>query len=136
MPLKNVLFTGRKEAESRHGWNDWAVISITEPGFDPADLKRGWNNILRLEFHDAENPLISRVLFNSEDARKIIEFVAQAHRGDSDGILVHCTAGISRSAAVAKFIAHKHDLPFNHNYNEYNKLVYRLLMEVDRNISL
>jgi hypothetical protein len=54
--LKNVIFTGRDQAESRHGWRDWAVISISEPDAYPANLKGGWNDILRLEFDDIDVP--------------------------------------------------------------------------------
>jgi predicted protein tyrosine phosphatase len=110
---------------------DWAVISITEQGFYTANLQRGWNNILRLKFHDVDEPTEPWVDFAKEDTRKIIEFVAHVHGGDAEGIMAHYKAGISRSAAVEKYIAEKHIFPFNHSFAEYNKLVYRILIEAD-----
>jgi predicted protein tyrosine phosphatase len=131
MSLRNVIFTGREEAEARKGWRDWAVISITEPGYYPANLQSGWNGILRLEFHDIDAPREPYVLFTNDDAAKIIEFVARMHGNSCEGIMVHCKAGISRSAAVAKYIARKHNLPFNNGYSLYNKLVYNMLIEAE-----
>ncbi|MBC8427271.1 MAG: dual specificity protein phosphatase family protein [Proteobacteria bacterium] len=49
-----------------------------------------------------------------------------------DKILVHCFAGASRSAGVAKYIAEKYDLKFNYEYNDYNELVYNILLENDK----
>jgi len=46
-----------------------------------------------------------------------------------EGVLVHCHAGISRSAAVAKWIAEKYELPYPERYMLYNKHVYRTLRE-------
>lgn len=133
MELKNVVFTGRDQAEASIGWPHWAVISITAE--QPAALKEGWHNILRLEFDDidvvgdfdAPKPYI---LFNDNHATRIIEFakvVRDSHK--VEGILVHCQAGISRSAAVAKWIAEKYQLPFVESYALYNKHVYRVLRE-------
>jgi protein-tyrosine phosphatase len=62
---------------------------------------------------------------------KIIEFVACVHGSSVEGIMVHCKAGISRSAAVAKYIADKYKLPFNHSYDRYNKQVYGMLIEAE-----
>jgi protein-tyrosine phosphatase len=48
-----------------------------------------------------------------------------------EGIMVHCKGGVSRSAAVAKWIANTFKLPFNHDYTAYNKYVYHQLNEAN-----
>jgi hypothetical protein len=122
-----VIFLSRKEAESSVNPN-WAVISIS--GLDPARLKEGWRSILRLEFDDidpdpkalfAEDPYI---LFSNEHARQIIKFAHQCNDEGVEGIVVHCHAGISRSAAVAKWISERFDLDFPSGYMLYNCHVY------------
>jgi len=131
MELKNVVFTGRDQAEASIGWPHWAVISITAE--KPAALREGWHSILRLEFDDIDmvgdfDAAAPYILFNDTHANKIIEFakaVRDSHK--VEGILVHCQAGISRSAAVAKWIAEQYQLPFAESYALYNKHVYRVL---------
>ncbi len=58
-------------------------------------------------------------MMTMEDAHAIVNFVHQV----AEGIVVHCRAGISRSAAVSKWIAETYQLPFDHDYQHYNKLV-------------
>jgi predicted protein tyrosine phosphatase len=48
------------------------------------------------------------------------------------GIVVHCHAGISRSGAVAKWIAEQYKLDFNQDYQLFNKHVYRQLVEAEQ----
>ena len=129
MPLKNVVFSSRRDAESQQGAKDWAVISITEPFRYPAQLKDGWHSILRLEFHDIENESWPQTLFSKQHACAIVAFAHKANAGTCEGILVHCRAGISRSSAVAKWIAEKFELPFDHNYQLCNHRVYCMLRE-------
>lgn len=129
MPLKNVMFTGREQAESRHGWPDWAIISISEPDYYPANLQPGWHSVLRLEFDDIVETRDPYVLFTHQQARVIIEFVRECHIRSCEGILVHCKAGVSRSAAVAKWVSEKHHLAFPAGYDLYNRHVYAVLRD-------
>ena len=124
--LKNVVFTGRDQAEASAAWPHWSVISIS--GLRPANLKEGWHSVLRLEFDDIDTEEEPYILFNEAHANRIIEFVTEVRDGhEIEGILVHCQAGISRSAAVAKWIAERYQLPFPNKYSLYNKHVYRVL---------
>jgi len=66
-------------------------------------------------------------LFTREQARQIIDFVKKCHMCRCEGILVHCKAGISRSAAVAKWIAERHKLDFPADYSLFNQHVYATL---------
>ena len=129
MPLKKVIFTDRQSAEGKDGFATWAVISISEPDYYPANLQEGWHSVLRLEFHDVDAAFGEYTVFSESNAKSIIEFARKAHEGACEGIMVHCKAGISRSAAVAKWIAERYELPFNHGYMLYNKLIYRMLRE-------
>ena len=94
----------------------------------------GWHSICRVHFHDVD-PAIPcgepHTLMNEADAMKIAQFVREVAPG-VDGILVHCKAGVSRSAAVAKWIARQFDVPFNHKYDRYNKYVFDMLIKTDK----
>lgn len=131
-----TIFVSRAAAETIGPWPDWAIISIAD-GFhslgDPK-IKPGWADILRVKFDDvnqiktdAEEYLI---LMEHEHAQQIVEFVRKnAHM---EGILVHCLAGVSRSAAVVKWISKEFNLPFDKNYDKCNHHVFQLLVKASR----
>ncbi|MDY0198974.1 MAG: dual specificity protein phosphatase family protein [Tenuifilaceae bacterium] len=127
---KFVDFVSKRVAEDIEPKSDWIIISINEP-LSITNLKEGWLDILPLTFEDLDIRLNDYLIFNNDDAKQIIDFV-EKYENQASTIIVHCHAGISRSAAVAKFIAEKYDLKFNHNYFLYNKLVYKILNEVER----
>lgn len=78
------------------------IISIGENG-DHWKLKHPHKSVLRLEFHDISEFLEERyILFSSAQAIEIINWIESIPANET--IIVHCEAGISRSAAVAKFI--------------------------------
>ncbi len=133
MALETVIFMGRIEAAIEPARPDWVVISLSECGAEPAKLKDGWQAILRIEFHDIVEPVPDEPfdLFTPDQARQIIQFVQDANTSGATGVLVHCRAGISRSASVAKWIANKYELPFPVGYSLYNKHVFRVLVSTD-----
>jgi len=122
----------------------YGVISITDPG-RTANLPEGWGSILRLQFDDVEEPdpykpygdpyARSSRLPAAQDAREILQWLKANHRKLA-GVYVHCWGGVSRSAAVAKFIAEKYGIPFDHSYDKYNTLVYDLLKQEDSDTRL
>jgi predicted protein tyrosine phosphatase len=128
--LRQVQFCSRKDAEAMPARRNWAVISITEPvsAFGPAKLQEGWHLVLRLEFHDIDVHEEPYVMMSQEMAKQIVDF-ARDMAQEVEGILVHCNAGVSRSAAIALWIADEFDLPFNRAYQLHNKHVYKLLRE-------
>ena len=78
------------------------LISIGTPG---APLPVGFDSVphgLRLEFSDIDEPMNEpdMVMPSAGDVLKIIEFASLVARKDGD-VLVHCHAGVSRSAAAA-----------------------------------
>jgi predicted protein tyrosine phosphatase len=116
-----------------------AIISITDSwrGEQPR-FRLGWGTVpLRLRFDDTEtastfSPYSSGSTgyqaFDRQDAQVIVAWLDR-HVQHLNHIYVHCWAGISRSSAVAKFIAQRYDLPFDSTYHEYNLLVYRVLCQ-------
>ncbi len=136
--VSKVIFVGRATAETIPGWQDWAMISITEPdpvtGNAEAKVLPGWRSLFRTAFHDItpDHPKDAFLtLMDEQHAREIVAFVRQIAT-DVEGIMIHCKAGISRSAAVAKWIAMEYGLPFNHDYEKFNRHVYDLLVEAGK----
>jgi hypothetical protein len=145
--MKHTNFFSKAQAQRFHepiGREDRVLISITTPNkpdsfawnCHPAVLHDDtWKDVLRLEFDDvdpghmnSEQASLYR-LFNEDDAVKVLRFLKQ-HEADTMNALVHCEAGISRSAAVSKFISHVYSLPFPEGYSVYNKHVFSTLLRV------
>lgn len=66
------------------------------------------------------------IIFDKNIASDIIHFVA-AH--NPQHLYIHCAAGISRSAAVAKYYSTIWNIPLQQNAEHYNHTVYGLMME-------
>lgn len=146
-------FFVRSRGEMEYLQNDvcvpHAIISITNPGSAPAKVKQNdcTLGLLRLEFDDTEEDPLANAdmyrrkmyvqafgkpkVFSRRQAQSISNFVEHLQ---PDAVIVHCEAGISRSAAVAAALS----LHYNGTdgwvwqsgrYNP-NKLVYRILVEV------
>lgn len=84
---------------------DYVLISISCPN-DPAKIPDNEyrKDVLRLEFDDIDHPVyllggLKCKMFEKEDAVKILEFFNK-YRDRYEYMIVHCDAGISRSAAV------------------------------------
>jgi hypothetical protein len=107
--IRSVDFISRLKAESLPARNDLAVISITEPEADPAVLACHEDRILRLVFHDIDpgaETATCWTLFYPSHADQVIRFVRQIHADPQEfDLVIHCRAGISRSAALALFVA-------------------------------
>lgn len=119
------------------GHSQVGVISITEPDKYVKLLDdEKWPFVLRLYFHDIDKPYQNYVMFTEAQADQIIDWL-QEHAEDITGVYTHCAAGISRSAAVTKFIADVYDCFFDERKGAlFNRHVYRVLMEraVERGI--
>ena len=111
MTICQVSFTSREHAESLVASPHVAVISITDPGTPEACLDPDFAALLRLSFYDAMPadeylPAPLPGLFNHLMARQIDNFVHELHaQPDTVSLIVHCEYGVSRSAAVALFVA-------------------------------
>jgi predicted protein tyrosine phosphatase len=109
MPIQSVQFMSIDEAECFAPVQPTVAISMLSPGRAPARLAPQIQAVLRLYFHDGvpkdSNPA-GTVLFSAEHAREVIEFLRHQHaRPEPLHLLIHCEAGISRSAAIAVFAA-------------------------------
>jgi predicted protein tyrosine phosphatase len=139
-----LRFTSREEAEAAQPDLCSAVLSITNPDSKLADIGSGWFDILRLQFHDIDlNKPISAHLradilrryqpITEEQAADVVRFVARMVDAPVGGFLIHCEAGIGRSAAVAKWIADRYRLPSLGPAVQYhNRHVYQMLTEADK----
>lgn len=133
--LRRVIFVSRHTAESTAGWPDWAVISLNDPyaALGDANLMAGWHAVHRSAFHDINPNYPSGEMdeflecMTEEQAKAIVGFVRKVAPA-VEGILVHCNAGVSRSAAVAKWIAEQYDLPLNSRYDKFNQHVFEQLI--------
>lgn len=94
----------RQAAEQFDADQAYIMISVTDPTARKVSLRKSPNRVglLELKFHDVDRDYgnLDIVLFDKEDARKIIDFVEEWK--DQVGLIaIHCEAGISRSAAIA-----------------------------------
>lgn len=74
------------------------LISITDPGTETPFFKTQFEDKLELKFHDIEEESKGFQLFSVEEALEILDFAIE-HKNSR--FVIHCEAGISRSAAVA-----------------------------------
>lgn len=100
---------------------------------------QGCNKILSLQFDDLRDDEVEKytlmgskpTLFSKEQANQVIDFirVLQEEQKDSE-LVIHCHAGISRSGAIARFIADYLKIPFFDPLIRPNKYVLRTLWKV------
>lgn len=76
-------------------------ISITNPSQSPARLE-GWEDVLRLGFHDTDRTGGGFTTMTLAHAREVLDFAVN-HR--EAHLTVHCEAGASRSVGVGAFLA-------------------------------
>jgi predicted protein tyrosine phosphatase len=126
VPLKRIAFMSREKAERMIGRSNMAIISITESGVEPADLRGQWGAVLRIQFDDREYEDPQLITFDDSHAEQIARFIESMPRG-IDELHVHCWAGVSRSAAVAMCIANQLGIGLDGDTEFHNRLVHRVL---------
>ena len=124
-----ILTFNRWTAESFTSNKPYMVISITEPGVranipDSDQLMA----ICRVQFHDIDKNMEGCEKITIEQAKQIAQIVKLTYE-QVECIVVHCEAGVSRSAGVSMAIT---DWMLHNNIDvnegEYpfaNRLVYR-----------
>ena len=106
----DIRILNRKEAKKfsyeSHDFKT-AIISITDT--DKADVvfekneANGIRAVLRLKFDDVERDYKNEHCITKEDAENIVKFVNK-NKNKVDEFIVHCEAGVSRSAGVGAAI--------------------------------
>lgn len=119
----------------------YAVISIRDTisgGYALTFNKSGaCKAALNITFDDIEETIYYEGkelhLFDRNDADKIVKFIRGLEELNIDKLVVHCHAGISRSAAVGasilKYYTGKDDEIFNSDMYAPNRWVYRKMLE-------
>jgi predicted protein tyrosine phosphatase len=134
--IREVEYLSQARAEYLRPQLREAIISITGSDHPKAKLQIGWTRVLRLVFDDVETPFFNTVHFDNPHAEEILAWLEKIE-DKVDKVYVHCHAGISRSAAVAKFIAERYDLSGGIRVYEYhNQRVYRVLTRRGRRNNL
>lgn len=132
--IRSVCFLSRQAVENHlKAKKGMAIISITDTNTNLARLPKGVRS-LRLSFEDISEESIGvpvgyfpdmlmaplavtydrYALPDGYHAQKIVDFIRRkAASPDIHDIVVHCEAGISRSAAIAQFIADKYRAPID-----------------------
>lgn len=137
---REVIFMGREAAERFTPEKPAALISITDPDRPPAALDESrWEMVRRLAFNGGQYdegtirtfgkdfPAIFGQYITPDQADQISDFIEEVIESGLELLVVHCEAGMARSAAVAQ---HAHDLygfALNKETNGANETVLRLL---------
>jgi hypothetical protein len=109
------------------------VISISDK--DEVKFACPHYDVLRLYFEDIEQHSAGQELFSVNHARQVLKWAKAIP--DGGAVVVHCQAGVSRSAAIAKFL-HDNlgywlflDGACYGKFDKYNGHVYGLLRLLD-----
>lgn len=118
------------------------LISIGR-SYERSKLQTGYFDVLPLDFIDADLTEDMRELksfdlvhslmpgcFMPEHADLIRRFAHyyQSILDKQYRLLIHCHAGVSRSAAVAKYLSEFHSIPCHSNLSQHNRYVYDVLL--------
>ncbi len=142
------------------------VISISDPNSEKVKISSKPFDILSLQFHDVDKPLVARdkctackgtgylpeyknindghcyrcttmldiKLFTDAQAKEILSFIElrKNNNGKEEMIVVHCEAGISRSAGVAGALSLIYNGSDQYYFDKFlpNMLVYRKILNM------
>jgi predicted protein tyrosine phosphatase len=128
--------TSKEELKLLYG-PDYAtshLAKMAEAGYrKPVVESPHWVELLMIEFNDIDPSHCSDgwiqqwTLFDDAMADKIIDILERT-KDKASVYAVHCEAGVSRSAGVAKFISQYFNLSFPETYSLYNKHVFSVLL--------
>lgn len=128
--MRRVGFLPAHEAEVAHP-EGRLLISLNYPG-ETADVEQ-WDDRLILHFDDIDTPVAGLVMFSIDDALKIIGAIDSSEKD----VVVHCTAGLSRSAGVTRWLLDHRNFEYmslpgsNETLRFFNRHVFRTLNAAD-----
>ena len=127
----DILVLSRQGVEHYEPEGLEICISIADPDAPPATLSTAFAAVLRLWFSDiGERDIPTDVLFASEHAQSILDFVKQWP--EADKLVVHCHVGVSRSPGVALGLCDVFRWPVDQlerDYPNWNRRVRQVLAQ-------
>lgn len=139
--IEKITFIPRVSAKTFQSVEKSVLISVYDAS-EPQLIPEGnFEDILYLQFHDTDDQDGVLTSFNENHAKWIFSFLKR--NAEAKELVVHCTMGVSRSAAIAIFFSeilgvqcYREGLKVNYQtWPMYNKLVYRVLCNYhDNNI--
>lgn len=142
--IRYTNFISKRAFEQHTGKNNEIFISISGSpkygdGEGQAKKSGAWRDGMYQVFDDIDKVYKDFVVFSDEQANDIVNFLEKYHKSaEKVDLIVHCFAGISRSAAIALFADEVYTSEKNrrlNNYSVYNKLVYsKLRMNYQTNV--
>ena len=130
MKIKVLSREGFEKFESNESF---IAISITDPNSEKVKIASKPLDILSLQFYDLDKDTevfpYSRFIFTVNQAEQILNFVKE-YKNDVNLIVIHCEAGISRSAGVAGALSLIFNGTDQYYFKHYlpNMLVYRNIL--------
>lgn len=136
--MQNTRFLSRELASKYTPKPGAVLIAIHDISESPLKAYPAWRDALHLRFHDTDGSAMGLEVFAPHQAQSVLGFVAR-HSACSE-LVVHCSAGRSRSAAVALFLAEEAKVPClkvnqpvtRQSWPYYNRRVYEVLRLVAR----
>lgn len=131
--MKNVYVMNRLNALNycTHDHDErFGIISVSTPDEDNISImyKRGLISILHLKFADMDNELG----ITDKQVNQIVDHVLTWNKMGVENIIVHCDAGISRSAGIAaailKYLTGDDSQIFNNSKYIPNMKCYRKVL--------
>ena len=141
--INNCAFMGRVAALSWTPSPNWPsiAISIVEPNYPQVALPNHYVDVLRLHFHDVRDEPDKEPSIlpgpTAQIGQLISEFLAGYHSENQQfNLVVHCQEGVSRSAAVAKFVRDIMDVPIKspsgNDGSCYNRSLFNYIVSAHR----
>jgi predicted protein tyrosine phosphatase len=135
--MQHIRFLPRAVAATYRPAPGAVLISIHDRSEPPLTPQTGWADVLVQRFHDTDGGQMGLEVFSEAQARELLAFVERNQACTE--LVVHCSLGQSRSAAVAIYLSEKYGVPcFKEQvrvtwetWKLYNRLVYRKLHNAD-----
>jgi hypothetical protein len=154
---RKVIFINKHQAEILEPPDNAVIISINDSRETESDLMDGWSRVLRYYFIDGtynEDSLrfaginykyIYSAYFDADTAHTMRSDIAECIDKGTSIFVIHCHAGRSRSAAIAKYIHETYGYAVGNDvsqleslvsfdsqlFDQANPLVYKLLQQPD-----
>ncbi len=130
--IKSVKFLSQGQAENITPAPNIAIISIMSPNSPPARLDEGsFHSIRREWFYDIDRYIYLRDYssgrinvqhpITEDQAKNIISYIESLKDDTKElELIVHCEMGVSRSAAIAKFVQDYYNVPIATDFILFN----------------